>query len=233
MGQLNFDGMVNPALVNTAFFLVANVSPVDQGLSQATGTVTFKEGNVTLGSASLVNGTAKLEVSFDTAGSHAITAYYEGSDQYQATSGTVVEWINTPPTASSSSYSATYGQNSIGVSGGDADNDTLSVSTLSAPSFGSASHSGMTIYYTPNSPATSLLETLTFWLSDGRGGSASASVTINLPNDSPSASGSSYTANPGPNTFSVNVSDPNNDPLEITSVSGASFGTVSYSGTSI
>jgi hypothetical protein len=66
-----------------------------------TGTVTFKDGNVVLGTATVgAGGKATLSTSFAAAGSHTITAVYGGDGDFTGSSQTVTEQVSTAaPTA--------------------------------------------------------------------------------------------------------------------------------------
>jgi len=76
--------------------LTAQVSPAFTG-----GTVTFKEGNATLGTAAAVtNGTASVQHTFSTTGAHVVVATFGGAkvgaDDYQAsTSGALTVTVAT------------------------------------------------------------------------------------------------------------------------------------------
>lgn len=63
----------NPVTPGQAITITATVTG-----SNPTGSVTFKDGGATLGSASLSNGQASLATSFATAGAHSLTAVYAG-----------------------------------------------------------------------------------------------------------------------------------------------------------
>ncbi len=79
-----------------------------------TGTVTFKEGNVTLGTVTIARGVAVLNFAGLSVGAHVITAEYNGSDIYRpATSSRVIQWVRAGTTATrltASSASTTVGQ---------------------------------------------------------------------------------------------------------------------------
>jgi len=68
----------NPADVGTLVSFTATVGP-----AAATGTVTFKDGTVTLGTAPLAGGQALLTTAALATGSHAITAVYGGDANHQ------------------------------------------------------------------------------------------------------------------------------------------------------
>lgn len=114
----------------------------------------------------------------------------------------------------------------------DPDGDPLTVTAVSAPSGGGtvAIQSGGThVRYT--APATGGAKSFTYTVSDGRGGTDSATVSVNViqPNRSPVAVNDSeqiQTYTTGSFYVLGNDSDPDGDPLTITSVtgSGASIG---------
>ena len=80
----------NPATVGASVTFTGRVTPL-----AATGTVTFKEGNTTLGSGALTGGTATYNTTSLTAGVHNITAVYSGDGSYQrSTSSAYTQTIN-------------------------------------------------------------------------------------------------------------------------------------------
>jgi hypothetical protein len=70
-----------------AVTFTARVSPVS-GSGTPTGTVTFKDGSVILGTKSLAGGSATLTVRTLKPGTHTITAVYSGDSRYTTSSGT-------------------------------------------------------------------------------------------------------------------------------------------------
>src|SRR5262249_31811123 len=70
---------VNPAVTGQAVTFTATVAAVAPGAGTATGTVTFKDGHVVLGTAVVTGGKATFTTSFAAAGGHVITAVYSGS----------------------------------------------------------------------------------------------------------------------------------------------------------
>lgn len=80
----------NPSIVGQTVTLTANVSP-----NTATGTVSFFDGVTLIGTTSLLNGIATLEVNNFTAGNHTITAVYAGDNDFLgSTSNAVVLVVN-------------------------------------------------------------------------------------------------------------------------------------------
>jgi alpha-tubulin suppressor-like RCC1 family protein len=100
---------LNPALYGQSVTLTATVSP-----SAATGTVTFQDGGVTLGTGSLSGGVATFTTSTLTTGAHSITASYAGDAIYNGSTSSVVSQtvnkISTNTVLTSSLNPSVYGQ---------------------------------------------------------------------------------------------------------------------------
>jgi hypothetical protein len=117
----------------------------------------------------------------------------------------------------------------------DPDGDPLTISGVTAPANGSVSASGATITYTP-AAAFSGTDRFTYTIDDGRGGSASANVTVTVgaaPDRPPVAVDDAATTVSGTQvTIDVlaNDSDPDGDPLTIQSVTAPSLGAATISG---
>ncbi len=117
----------------------------------------------------------------------------------------------------------------------DPDNDPLAITAVAPPMHGSAAIAGTLILYTP---AAGFIGTDSFryTISDGRGGTANALVTVTIgarPNQAPLARDDIATAAFGqPTTIDVlaNDSDPDGDTLSINSVGVPAHGTVVVSG---
>lgn len=82
---------INVSKLTPALTLTANTSSAKVGqavaftastASNATGTVTFYNGNSSIGTATIVSGAATLNVQFDTAQNYVINAIYSGNAQY-------------------------------------------------------------------------------------------------------------------------------------------------------
>jgi large repetitive protein len=80
---------VTPSVFGQSVKFTASVTP-----DAATGSVTFKDGNTTLGTASLSGGSAFITVSTLKVGSHTITANYNGDSNYNSSSKTVSQQVN-------------------------------------------------------------------------------------------------------------------------------------------
>jgi hypothetical protein len=81
---VNLDSSANPSTAGQAVTFTATVSHSFNVTGQPlpAGSVTFKDGSTVIGKASLISGTASLPVSSLSAGSHSITATYEGNKNY-------------------------------------------------------------------------------------------------------------------------------------------------------
>jgi hypothetical protein len=103
----------NPSIPGQSLSFTATVSPSD-----ATGTVTFFDGTMSLGVGTLIGGQAMCGVnsscstSYLAAGSHSIKAVYNGDTKYGTSSGTLTQMmtVNTVVTVTSSANPATSGQ---------------------------------------------------------------------------------------------------------------------------
>src|SRR5438046_3927077 len=69
----------NPSAGGQPLTLTATVSPVAPATGVPTGTVAFKDGGVTIGTAPLVNGVATLTISTLFPGAHSLPPVYSGS----------------------------------------------------------------------------------------------------------------------------------------------------------
>ena len=116
----------------------------------------------------------------------------------------------------------------------DPDGDTLTLSSVGAPSHGTTSISGSSASYTPTS-GYSGPDSFTYVVSDGHGGTATGtvSVTVTAGNSNPVANPDSATVAPGSsnNLIAVlaNDTDPDGDALSLTSVSSPSHGAAAIS----
>jgi len=101
----------NPSTVGQAVTLTATVRPVAPATGVPTGTVTFRDGAVTIGTATLgATGSASISVTTLAAGTHSLTAAYGGSlDFLASTSAAVSQVVNAgaapPPPAATDTVS--------------------------------------------------------------------------------------------------------------------------------
>jgi|GEM_PF-746722 len=119
----------------------------------------------------------------------------------------------------------------------DPDSDTLTISTITQPSHGIASHNPTIVFYTPT-PTYNGTDTMTYTISDGYNGTATATIHITItPLSPPVAHNDTYTINQDTvnNTFNVlsNDYDPDNDTLTITNTTTPLHGTITHTTTII
>lgn len=153
-------------------------------------------------------------------------------------------YLNRPPVAVNDSTSATCGTAvAVNVLGNDSDpdNDPLTITSVGTPGKGTASIVAGRIVYTPtNNAACTGTDSFTYAISDGKGGSASATVNVTLspapiPNTPPVARNDEYVLGCStqipPQTYNVllNDTDADGDALTITAVTQPGIGNVSIS----
>lgn len=104
----------NPSNIGTALTFTTTVTAVAPGAGTPTGTVTFSDGGVALGSAPLVGGTATLGTSSLTPGLHAVAVTYAGDTSFAGSSSVtlnqVISQSAATATVAASPSPATYGQ---------------------------------------------------------------------------------------------------------------------------
>jgi len=86
---------VNPSLVYQQTTLTATViaTPGQIGPPAPTGTITFKDGVATIGTAPLTAGVATLPITFATIGSHPLTAVYGGDTNFAGSTSSVLTQV--------------------------------------------------------------------------------------------------------------------------------------------
>jgi Ca2+-binding RTX toxin-like protein len=117
---------VNPAVTGQAVTFTVTVAAVAPGAGTPTGTVTFKDGTVVLGTFAVgPDGTATFTTSFAAAGGHVITAVYSGDANFLGSSQALTEQVNAATPAITATYSAATGVLTVT---GDAQDNTIVVS---------------------------------------------------------------------------------------------------------
>lgn len=148
--------------------------------------------------------------------------------------------VNHIPCAANDSVS-TYQNTAVTISplgnDSDADGDSMTVSAVGTPSYGSVVNNGATLTYTPASGYNGS-DSFGYTASDGRGGTASATIGVTVVNRAPTAN--NITAKTSCVTYSgvsmkvchayINlasyVSDPDGDTLSVTAFTGGSYSDV-------
>jgi hypothetical protein len=97
--RVGLESSVNPAVTGQAVTFTATVGALAPGAGTPTGTFTFQDGNVVLGTVAVGRGgTATMTTSFAAAGGHAITAVYNGDSNFEASRQALTEQVNAATT---------------------------------------------------------------------------------------------------------------------------------------
>jgi len=121
------------------------------------------------------------------------------------------------------------------VNDSDLDGDTLTVTSVTAPTNGTTSNSGNGVLYTPRTGFVGT-DTFSYTVSDGKGGSATATVTVTVADQAPVAvddvatvfSGASVTVSP-----LANDRDPEGGVLRVTGIDQPASGTAVLEGNNV
>lgn len=225
--------VINPLTNDTVTSgAVLTISAV--GVPSNGGTVTIGAGGTSLNYTPAAN--------FNGAESFTYTARNQDGVTQTATVTVQVTDVNDPPVAVNDSFNvfSNSTQNVFQVltndtKGNDTNsNETLTVTAVSAGSQGgtiTVGPSGLSISYTPKAGFTGPTETFTYTLSDGRGGTSTGVVSVNVTqeNPPPTAVNDSFTVVEDADQASFNplTNDSTNDPgetLKINSVGASSKG---------
>ena len=145
---------------------------------------------------------------------------------------------NRAPTASDDSFTAYVNSGwDIGVLSNDVDPDhnLLSVSAVTQGANGTVANNGSYVRYTPNAGFTGV-DTFTYTMSDGQGGTDTAVVTVTVnPNSPPVGNDDAPTVHSGWNIVNVlgNDTDPDGNQLSVAAVTQGTSGTVYNQGNGV
>ena len=118
----------------------------------------------------------------------------------------------------------------------DPDGDNLTITNVVNPTNGTAVINGQTIVYTPKA-GFSGTDTFQYTISDGNGGTATATETVIVTAVNKAPNAVNDTATTGCSVITIDVlgndTDPDGDSLSLVSVTGANLGTAIVSGSSI
>jgi len=156
---------------------------------------------------------------------------------------TIAPAPNRPPVAVDDAASVASGTSvtiDVLANDSDPDGDALTITAVGAPGFGSATISGNQILYTPAAGVVGT-DRFTYTISDGRGGTATALVTVTIgtaPNRPPVAVDDTGAINQTVIDVLANDSDPDGDPLTIIAVTqpvsaNGNPGTVAITGSTV
>ena len=177
----------NPALPGAGVSFTATVSPL-AGSGTPSGTVLFKNNGVALGSAVTLSGGSASSDSISTLphGNNAITAEYSGGTGFLASTGTVMQVINTPPAAGA--HNLVTKENvplSVGIGAlpsrdYDADHDSLVMTAVAQPFHGTVTTNATQLTYSPTSGYAGP-DSFTYVVSDGfLGGTNTSTVNVTV-----------------------------------------------------
>ncbi len=184
----------NFATAGQPLTLTLAVNAVAPGAGTPTGPVQFRDGGNALGTpVALVNGTATLVVTTLAPGAHNLTADYTGDNNFDPSSASLTEQvvINAAPIAGADSIErfATQGVKvpiaNLLTNDTDADGDPVAFNAVSAtsPAGGTLTTLGAWIHYLPPVGFTNA-DTFTYTITDGRGGSATGTVNVQIKDSS-------------------------------------------------
>ncbi len=190
----------NPALPGSNVTFTATLSVLAPGSGALNGTVQFRADGTALGSpAALVNGLASVSTTSLAHGARTITAEFAGDSNFSGSTNSLSQMINTPPVAANDTITR-YPNGGVRVplatlltNDSDADLDTLTPTISSTSLFGGTiTVSGSYAVYTPPAGFTNA-DSFTYSIADGFGGSAVATVAVNLVNDTAQSQNSAIT----------------------------------------
>jgi DNA/RNA endonuclease G (NUC1) len=218
------DTAVNVNVVGNDSDLDGDALSVTAVTQPAHGSATFAGGSVTYTPAADYNGADSF--------TYTIGDGHGGSAT--ANVGVTINAVNDNPVAvnDSATVAEDSGANTVSVLGNDTDvdGDTLSVSAVTQGAHGTVANNGGSVSYTPaanyNGP-----DSFTYTVSDGHGGTATATVSVNVTavNDNPTATNDTATTDED-TAVTVDVvfndSDIDGDTLTLESADGATHGTV-------
>jgi hypothetical protein len=194
------------------------ISGVTQGVH---GSVAINGSNVTYTPAASLAG----------AGTDSFT--YTIADGFGGTAnGSVtVNFTNAQPVALNDTANVHFSMVSINVltNDTDTDNDTLAISGITQGVHGAVATNGSNVTYTPSASfAGAGTDSFSYTITDGLGGTANGSVTVNFANTPPVALSDSVVVRPGAFPVAVlgNDNDGEGDSLSVTAVTQGSHGTV-------
>lgn len=211
----------NPSTAGQSVTLTANISGEFSGV--ASGTVTFSNGNSSLGSTAVTSNTAILTTSALPAGTDSIKAVYSGDTNFTgSTSSAVNQVVNAPPQAAAPTFlpvAGTYTSvQSVTIS------DATSGATIYYTTDGTTPTTNSNVYSAPVAVSSSeTLEAIAAASGYSVSPVASAAYTINLPGFGPPSG-----TQPGTITIQPGATSGNTATISIVGTNGFS-GTVNLS----
>jgi hypothetical protein len=232
---------VNPVndapVISGVTTIVQRDTPLDIDLRTLVTDVETDDENLTFAVSNPMNGTVELLADGHTARFTPTTGYNgtasfglsvtdtgDGTSSALTTTGTAAVAVNAPPQVMNSThvYHLAPGQTvSIFTFYSDPDGDPVTLDSYTQPSHGSVAPAPMGPGFVYTAPAQPFVgsTTFTFVVSDGRGGTASATITVTLTNQPPQGTDVSMSTSMNtPVSVYPSYYDPDGDPLTITSI---------------
>lgn len=176
----------NPALPGTNVTFTMTVSAQSPGVGTPEGTVNFRIDGSIAGSGTLSGGVATFVINTLALGTHTVVAEYAGNVNFVGATNTLTpdQVINTPPVAGADTIERYPTQgvkvrlSTLLTNDSDADLDTLTTTvSIISSNGGTITVSNGWVFYTPADGFTNA-DSFTYTITDGRGGSAIATVTV-------------------------------------------------------
>ena len=222
--------------------VLANDTDADgDALTTATGSTSPTKGTILVNA----NNTITYTASPGQAGTDTFSYIANDGRGGTSTATVTITIPNAPPVAVADAASTTPGQAVVvNVLSNDTDpnipasGQVLSVSAVTQPAggTGTVTTNGSTVTFTPSGTFSKGSTSFTYTVSDGAGGTATANVTVTIPNIAPAAAADTA-ATPYLTPVTVNVlandTDANSDPLTITAVTGEAHGTAVITGSGV
>jgi hypothetical protein len=183
----------NPALPAQEITFTSVLTALAPGAGTPTGNVKFLVDGLAGAIAPLSNGSASFSTATLQLGIHTVVAEYAGDGNFTGSTNTLTpeQVINTPPIALNDTIER-YPTNGVNVelttllaNDNDSDGDLLMITVSSnSAAGGTITVSGGVAFYIPPAGYTNS-DSFTYRIADGRGGEATATVTVNIQGEPP------------------------------------------------
>ena len=176
----------NPAVPEANVMFTMTVTAMAPGVGTPGGTVNFRIDGSVAGSGTLSSGVATFTINTLALGSHTVVAEYAGDVNFVGSTNALSpdQVVNTPPVAGADTIERYPTQgvkvtlSTLLANDSDSDGDTLTITvSSSSANGGTITVSNSWVFYTPASGFTNE-DSFTYTITDGRGDSAIATVTV-------------------------------------------------------
>jgi hypothetical protein len=189
LGTTNvFTSSPNPSGTGSNVTFTATIQTNGVTAAAATGTVQFRTNGVAFGSATLNSGVATLTTNALPHGSNTVVAAYLGDANFVGSTNSLVQVVNTPPVATNATYYRAKGLSlKIAITNllsnvADADGDFVSLQSVGVGlTNATITADGNRVHYSPGTGAGGdANDVVSYTVSDGFGGMATANILINV-----------------------------------------------------